>query len=406
MAHTGETDTQAARRLDGPAASSLPSGEALLAEFGKQFGFDPTLLKLATQHCAETDRYPLLGADAAARLKVYLDLKDWVALAKARLGRPEYPHDQTAYEMLRSMAARGQVIVPLTSTTYWEIERISSLRQRSDLADVIAEISGFVTITGRSVFVEHQMRTALANGFGGPAPKAIEVFGFGRFFASGDRRHFSLVGTDGAVLDFPIEAVRELERAARVVGEYMMVRGPAPEDLPQLRTLGYDPEEVEKVERQRLAREEDLAVKLASGDARLGHLADIVHARHLYWELDEHLRSGLERYGVDIEEFFNHDKEWLIAFLDDIPSAAVAMTLTEKNFRFVEKGWTGNDVRDSDAMSAAVPYCDVVMTDKHVAAQLKQSAAVRRQHTVVLSRLRDLNEILPRLIADRDVKAA
>ena len=107
-------------------------------------------------------------------------MKDWVALAKARLGRPEYPHDQVAYDMLRDATGRGDVIVPLTSTTFWEIDRTSSLRQRTDLADVIAEISGFVTITGRSVLVGHQVRTALADRFSAPAPAPVDVFGLGQ----------------------------------------------------------------------------------------------------------------------------------------------------------------------------------------------------------------------------------
>ena len=68
------------------------------------------------------------------------------------------------------------------------------------------------------------------------------------------------------------------------------------------------------------------------------------------------------------------------------------MTLTEKTFRNVDKAWKGNDLRDADAMSAAIPYCDVVLTDKHVAAQLARSPAVTRLGTLVLPRLRDLSE--------------
>jgi hypothetical protein len=52
--------------------------------------------------------------------------------------------------------ASGQVIVLLTAITYQGLSRISSPRQRTDLADVIAEISGFAAITGRSVATRHQ----------------------------------------------------------------------------------------------------------------------------------------------------------------------------------------------------------------------------------------------------------
>jgi hypothetical protein len=50
-----------------------------------------------------------------------------------------------------------------------------------------------------------------------------------------------------------------------------------------------------------------------------------------------HLRAGLERYGIGGDDFLSRGKEWLSAFLDDIPSAAITMTLTEKGFRNADK---------------------------------------------------------------------
>ena len=82
------------------------------------------------------------------------------------------------------------------------------------------------------------------------------------------------------------------------------------------------------------------------------------------------------------------------------------MTLTEKGLRNPSKKLSGNDLRDADAMSAAIPYCDVVLTDKYVAAQLARSPAVTRLGTLVLPRLRDLNERLPGLIASRQSAAS
>jgi hypothetical protein len=89
----------------------------------------------------------------------------------------------------------------------------------------------------------------------------------------------------------------------------------------------------------------------------------------------------------------------LTAFLDDIPSAAISITLIEKGLRNSDKAWTGNDLRDADAMSAAIPHCDVVITDKYVAARLAKSPAVAKHGTLVLARLRDLNDKLPGPIA-------
>jgi hypothetical protein len=91
MARTGETCTQAARRLGDRTEPRLPPVETIPAEVGRKLGLGPAVLTLAMSLCAEADRYPLLCAGATRRVKVFLDMKDWVALAKARLGRAEYP---------------------------------------------------------------------------------------------------------------------------------------------------------------------------------------------------------------------------------------------------------------------------------------------------------------------------
>ena len=377
--------------------------EAMLANAGSLLGFPAEPLALAARLCESADDYPFLGSGLEDQVKVYLDLKDWVALAKARLGRPGHPEDQSAYELLQGATQRGDVVVPLTLTTYMEVTKIASLRQRTDLADVIAEISGFVTITGLSILFEHQLRTALATHFDVPPPAPIDVFGIGVLFAGGKPAKFALTGHGSAEAApaLPAKAVRAIETISRVGGEYMMLRGPDPEELDDLRSRGYRPEAVEEPEQQRVAHERDLAEKLRNGDASRGRLADFVHARYLYWELNHHLYAGLRHYGIDDESFFGRGKQWVITFLDDIPSAAVATTLTERIFRNADKTWTGNDVRDGDAMCVAIPYCDIVMSDKFVAAQLRTSPAVERLGTLVLPRLRDLNEVLPGLITER-----
>lgn len=398
MAETGEPYSEAARQLD----ASVPSFDstAVLDAVTERFGIPGDVLTLGVGYFRDSDEFPVLGVAVQDRIKVYLDVKDWVALAKARLGRPESSHDQAVYEALQHATKAGRVIVPLTSAAHMEISRISSLRQRTDLANVVAEISGFVTITGRSIAVEHQMRTALAARFGGPEPEPIRPFGLGVMFASGSQGRFVLRERGGGPPPLPDADVREIEATGRVLSEYMMVRGPEPGDLPQLRALGYRPEAVAEVEEARVKRERELAELLKDGTTDRGRLTDIVHARYLYWELRDHLLPCLTPYGITIEDFFANGKDWLTALLEDIPSAAINITLSDKGFRNSYKEWTGNDMRDADAVSAAIPYCDVVMTDKYVAAQLRKAPAIEKLGTLVLSRLRDLAETLP-LITSR-----
>jgi hypothetical protein len=97
MAQAGESYTDGGRRLADPV-----SAQAVLDAASRQFGIPDGALSLVLRHMRETSDYPLLAAGAGDKLKIYLDLKDWVALAKARLRRPEVPHDQVACDALRA----------------------------------------------------------------------------------------------------------------------------------------------------------------------------------------------------------------------------------------------------------------------------------------------------------------
>lgn len=74
MAETGEPYTEAARRLDEQTATTDTTASAFDTAL-QQFGISRDVLTVAVRHCAETDRYPLLGAGTADRLKISLDLK-------------------------------------------------------------------------------------------------------------------------------------------------------------------------------------------------------------------------------------------------------------------------------------------------------------------------------------------
>jgi hypothetical protein len=370
----------------------------------RELGVPADAIVLALRLVGDAENYPLLGAPSADSVKIYLDVKDWVALAKARLGRPATPADQVAYETLQAATSSGDAVVVMTATTYIEVVRIGSLRQRTDLANVITEIGGFVSINGRSTVVDHQVRTALSHRFPGPTPDPIPVFGLGVSFAFGDMRRLAVRRTDGQPIDLPIAEIRKVNAVGNVLGDYYLLRGPAPEEIADLRARGYQPEAIAQIEADRVDRERELAAMLAAGTARRDHLGDIVAGRHMYWELLPHLQDALGDYGVTVEEFFAQGKEWLKDFLDDVPSAAITVTLSEKGFRNSYKKWTGNDLRDGDAMSAAIPQCDVVLTDRYVTAQLATSPAVARQAAVVLANLADLTAALPGLVSGRAVK--
>ena len=59
-----------------------------------------------------------------------------------------------------------------------------------------------------------------------------------------------------------------------------------------------------------------------------------------------------------------------------------------------DKSWTGNDVFDIDALALAVPYCDIVVTEKACHHVLQTAHLGERMHTALLRSLEELPTVL------------
>jgi hypothetical protein len=80
--------------------------------------------------------------------------------------------------------------------------------------------------------------------------------------------------------------------------------------------------------------------------------------------------------------------------IDQIPSRWVEMKLRTQRQANPQKVWEGNDLNDVLALSIAVPYCDVVVTEKSWAALVNAAKVGERFDTWVT---RDLEDVVERL---------
>ena len=88
----------------------------------------------------------------------------------------------------------------------------------------------------------------------------------------------------------------------------------------------------------------------------------------------------------------------MVEFADRIPTLRVAVELKLRRFSNTSKKWGINDLRDIDALSRAVPYCDVVVADKEMAGFATQARIHEDYGTRIISRLSELPAELPSLI--------
>lgn len=358
----------------------------LLAEFGLVPDAVPTLRMGPPAPVAQGT--PLL----------YLDINHWVSLAQARTGHQRGAPFAACYQALIQATADGRAVIVLSSGTYMEMAlAIPSVRHRTDLADVMSELSRFRTLRRRSHLLEAQIERALHDRLGRPAfPTHPRVIGRGAMWAfSGEEIFPRLDGTAEVIAQFiqntgPQQTARLLVLFAEVT-EYLLLRGARPEDVAKMPSYNLDP--VRHVEQERLDRDRQLDRMLAADPVLRRRLDDILMARELYWELGPELPRVLAKGLLSVDSFFYKGKDWITSFLSDLPSIAVQAAVRRHVFKR-GSNWVINNQRDLDHLSVAVPYCDVVVTDTDAAEALTRAGLDSRLNTIVLADLNDLPGVL------------
>lgn len=331
-----------------------------------------------------------LAPPADGKPLVYLDLNHWIGLAKAAVKHRDGMRYRNALETLRAATA----ILPLSSTHYMEMVGIKGPQQRRDVADVMEELSGFVCLMPRTIVMEAEADAAICAFIPGlqSMGQRIPLLGLGVSQAFGVRGEVQVRSRDGDVTDrvrdefpggpeafdaFREDAERRLDRSA--------LRGPTDAEVPELRALGWDSAHARRIAEKWADQEREQAQRLdACPQWRRGRLRDVVAARYIIVEFRDVLERVLNGYGVDFGDL-GGGPEAIRRFTDSMPSSDVHISLVTAAHRNPQTRWTSNDMFDIDALAVAVPYCDVVVTEKHARHVLSAAGLPARAGTEVLA---------------------
>jgi hypothetical protein len=84
----------------------------------------------------------------------------------------------------------------------------------------------------------------------------------------------------------------------------------------------------------------------------------------------------------------------MTGLLIDLPSRAVTYELRRLRHQSRDTKWKPNDLEDIASLSVAIPYCDVVVTEKQWCHNARRAKLDRRFNTVILYDLKDLAAVL------------
>jgi hypothetical protein len=340
---------------------------------------------------------------------LYLDLFVWIQLTKARLGHRSGEASGEALSLLRTLTSAGIVRVPLSDALYGEMHVITNPRQRAEVAETMVEISSTEYLLGRptvmalevDTMVKKVLRTATLF-----YPDHVELVGRGVHHTFGLRGTVNVYDQDDNQVTDATRA-RDPERWDRVLAqataeaELAALAGPTDDQLPELRTRGYAPEIPMATNRRRYEQEAEQAIRFATTAASLrrGRLRDGVCAREFLIEMNNAVSIVSNRYGTSLTSYLERNIQNARDFIRGMPSADTSVSIKTVFFQDPNHAWTTNDINDIDAMSVAVPYCDVVVADAAVRNALIREGLHDRYNTVLPKGLPGLTEHLRELAA-------
>ena len=337
-----------------------------------------------------------LAYDWPRRRTVYLDMNHWIGLAKAAQGHTGGGRYRDLLDEVRSLSQRGDIRFPLSGQHYMEMAKISSLRQREAVATLMVEISQFATLLCRSLIMRLELEALLDASIGArPTPYApLRLLGEGVGHAFGVRGQLEL--REDSQGPAKVDTLRD---ELQYMAEWMILRGPRDEDLPHLAEHGFDPTVSRRSQTERVAQELEQRDRLDEDPRwRRGRLRDVVGARYVIVEMMDMLLEGLADRSATMGDLVSEgDRDAIREFVDAMPSGDVHVSLQVALHRNAESRWSPNDFFDIDALSVAVPYCDVVATDRQRVRDLEGAGCPARLGTTVVATPAALLEALHEL---------
>ncbi|MDT5082317.1 MAG: hypothetical protein QOJ80_6954 [Mycobacterium sp.] len=293
---------------------------------------------------------------------VYLDINHWYALSRAEMGNPDRPEHVAVLNKLLAEVDAGRLVIPVSSVTYTELIENPRDQLRVPAANVILKLSRLATIAPATKILEEELDRELNRRFGRPAfPVKVPKIGYGVGFAFGLGRLKAdvVTGADHARIEAQIG--RTLAEATELV-EYCVLLTPRSlrDTIP-----GFEPVSTRQDAAAELSEIQVMVDNLRNDPELAARQMDGIAARQLSRDILLSLRRALVRAGY-IRSFPFHNKEELTDFLAHLPTQRVETSLKHHYVKQRSTTLKINHLRDIEALSVAIPYTDVVVTDADI----------------------------------------
>jgi hypothetical protein len=325
-------------------------------------------------------------------LTVYLDQNKWIDLARAETGHPKGAPFTNVLASFKQAAQDGRARFPLSCAHYYESGKKANPKKRMELVTTMVRLSGVLRIAPPQAIVPWEIRRALVAVFDLTSPVAdLGLFGPGvaHAFASPSLRYKAPAEWKGIVLPKAWQEVLqqrcEAEFEARVLADVM------PEGVPEV--VRFRLHEYKNLTNERFVEGQRAVAAWVAENGR--HRLEEIMLATAFVDISEPLALAAAELGITGHQLADNAS----AIIEAMPSRWVEMKLRRQRQANPQKTWEGNDLNDVTALAIAVPYCDVVVTEKSWASHVTAANAGERFGTLVTS---SLLEVADRLAVTSD----
>jgi hypothetical protein len=326
---------------------------------------------------------------------VYLDQNAWVNLLRIS---HLTPGSGSTYEEFKIAQAAGRAIFPLSATHYLETWHRSDWESRYNLAAIMHDLSNFYTLAPiqriQEVEVARSVLTRLECGKLKPIPRYAALgYGVDHAFASEYGRfvYFEEVNErgEGSKPTIPSDEQRLDQVRTRSDWHYQWLSLAGFPDSMDIQGLDRTPQHRRG---SNYAKQQQILSNWINKKENRNMLRRFLLVEE-FEDLAKDINKTCRLHSLDPSPLIQ-TREMIMNFIESVPTRHVFSELRIARHRNNQQPWVQHDFADLLALSVAIPYCDIVVTEKQWCHVARQAHLDRKYGTVMASNLKQATHAL------------
>lgn len=317
-------------------------------------------------------------------LRIYLDTNQWITLLKVKQGKEVNKELEKLLGTIMELTQSDKIRVLFSMFTLIEIQKRNNKIKREDIIDFVLDVSKLYGLRPYSTFVNREIDNAIEYVLHGRYVHNIhsDILGRGLDILES--------GADNLTISHPLSEIAQ----AKVIQRTWQILSHHPVYVKRVlknsgmvviaRKLQKEYAEVTNTLEQQRRKNSNLSKAMFYRKTRVNHLLG----------LDVPVSRILLSKRINVAQVFS-SKERCELFLKHLNSLNVKNLLLYERDIAIEKPITYNDFLDVEHLAGAIPYCDIVVSDKAAVDLCRRKNLDEVYNCHLLHNLNELLEWLP-----------